>query len=445
MKFKWKFSDAILLLLTFVAIIFSMFLWIFILTGEQRFSQSNQANSTLNEQIKSRSSKSLYDLYMPTNAYSYKDGRMYRLYDFKNNLSFEFTRELRKLVLTEIKEISSGQTDYEELLKNENYLQLTYPDQIPFGLISNLNSVNKNKQFNRIFIPQNSNKFIYVGNDKKYIIYKVYLKNANFDQLRKYAQNAQYRYQVNLVRLKVGYSAFYVNRQKWRIYSYLTNHQSDSYFVGRLLGTSGVTSRTNKKGITTYSLNYYTRLKVPTAKKNDYGYTYTHFGKNQYANMTDRLLDSVYYVHLIGLTELDLRFFDADDANISYTNYVEGMPVFLNKDHTQISTNVLKDTIMVDFNSTNLQIPIPFDGQTISLEPTQKVVDKLVSHGLAQSQIQRIVVGSKLEKDKSKDNLVNLVPTYYVKAYNQWKSADEWLKENLTSNDGQVAVEGGEN
>lgn len=432
MKFKAKFTDVLLLLVTAAAIILSIVLWIFIMTNDQRFSQINQSDTSMRQQIRNRNNKSLYDLYIPTSSYGFKNGKAYRLYDSKNNLSFEFSKDLQKMKVKQTKLISSNQADYAKLLNNSNYLQLTYPDQITLNLFASGSTKKDNREFNRIFIAQNNNKVIYVGNDKNGKIYRLSISKVNFDRLRKYAQNAHYKTAVSFVRLKSGYTAFYDKSEKWRVYSYLTNRQSDSYFVARLLGTSGVSSRTSKKGRTTYSLNYYTRLLVPKSNTNTNDYLYTHYEKNQYSSATDRLLDSIYYVHRLGLTEQDLRFFDADNASIKYTNYVEGTPVFLNKHDVQVNTNFSTDSITVAFNSTNLQIPIPFDGQTTTLEPTNDVIQKLKNHGLQESEIDKIVVGSKVERDSTRNNLVNLVPTYYVKAYGEWKSADEWLKQDLS-------------
>lgn len=162
--------------------------------------------------------------------------------------------------------------------------------------------------------------------------------------------------------------------------------------------------------------------------------------KNHLATTTDRLLDSVYYVHRLGLMEQDLRFFDAEDNSVKYINYVEGLPVFLNKHDVQVDTHFSNDAVTVAFNSTNLQIPIPFDGQTTTLEATEKVIERLKQHGLMQDNIENILIGAQVEDDKSHDNLVNLVPTYYVKAYGEWKSVNEWLKQDLSfykTNEGQ--------
>ena len=68
MKFRFKLGDFLLGLGTFIVIILSIVLWIFIMTSDQRFSnigQQNQENTTTKEQVRNRSVKSLYDLYIP--------------------------------------------------------------------------------------------------------------------------------------------------------------------------------------------------------------------------------------------------------------------------------------------------------------------------------------------------------------------------------------------
>ena len=98
MKFKFKFGEFFLGLATLIVIVLSIVLWIFIMTSDQRFSnigQQNQNNIT-KEQTRSHNFKSLYDLYIPTTSYGFANGNLCQLYDSKNNLTLEFTKELIK-------------------------------------------------------------------------------------------------------------------------------------------------------------------------------------------------------------------------------------------------------------------------------------------------------------------------------------------------------------
>lgn len=435
MRFKFKFGEFFLGLGTFLVIALSIVLWIFIMTSDQRFSNIGQnQNNTSKQEARNHSAKSLYDLFIPTTAYGFSDGKLCQLYDSNNNLTLEFTKEIKKAkAANKIKKIVNLRDAYENYLNSPEYVQLVYPDEITFSLFNHLNNkTGDNREFNRFFVSK-SNHWIYLGNDQTSEIYRIKIRGANFNKLRKYAKDAKSKNPVRFVRLKEGYSPFYSRETEGRVYSYLVSHQSYSYFVSRLLGTSGVTSKTNKNGQTIYSLNYYTRLRVPGQKTGEHNYLYTHFEKNKIPNATNRLLDSVYYVHQLGLTEQDLRFFDADGTNVSYLNYIEGIPVFLNQHDLQIRTTFSTDSINVAFNSINFQIPIPFDGQTQALKPTDDVVEELSAHGLSEGDIQRIVVGFRMEKDTSHHSLINLIPTYYVKAYDEWKSVSEWKKQDLAT------------
>ena len=58
MKFRFKLGDFLLGLGTFIVIVLSIVLWIFIMTSDQRFSnigQQNQENTTTKEQVRNRS------------------------------------------------------------------------------------------------------------------------------------------------------------------------------------------------------------------------------------------------------------------------------------------------------------------------------------------------------------------------------------------------------
>ncbi|MDK8130885.1 two-component system activity regulator YycH [Lactobacillus jensenii] len=148
-------------------------------------------------------------------------------------------------------------------------------------------------------------------------------------------------------------------------------------------------------------------------------------------NPNTRLSDSVTYVHKLGLVEQDLRFFDAEGSSVVYTNYIEGYPVFIKTQGPQIQIRYSTDNITIKFNSTNLQIPVPFDGRTVKIPKTSTVIKTLQAKGIAKSDIQRMTIGFELVRDSAHDSLVDLTPTYYIKIYNHWLSLSEWQNANL--------------
>ena len=431
MKFKFKLGDALLLIGTLTVFFLSIVLWIFIMTNDQYFNHISQT-SRVTEQTRSRRDRIVSNLYIPTNSYGFKNGQLYRLYDAKKNLPLEFVKEIKGTKYRNIKEISTDKMQYEEMLHNEDCVQLSFPKEVSINLFTKKNVKKGDPKFRRVFITS-SNDFLYLGNDKTYTIYRINLIKGNFNKLRNYANNARGRIPVEFVRLKNCYEVFFTKQDHWRIYSYLTNTQTDSYFVSRLLGTTNVTTRSNKKGWVTYSLNYYTNLRVPKAKTERHDFHYTRFEKRKDISLNEQLLESVNFVHKLGLSEQDLRYFDTTNDSISYANYVEGIPVFWDNSSPQVVTSFTGDAVKVDFNNTDLQIPIPFDGQTKTLPSSITVMQRLVNAGMRKEEIQRIIVAFGVEKDNSHDHLVNLVPGYYVKAYNQWKSLAEWEKVDFLS------------
>ncbi|WEV37065.1 hypothetical protein [Lactobacillus sp. ESL0677] len=431
MKFKFKFGDFFLLVGTLLVFSLSIVLWIFIMTNDQYFSHINQTSSVA-QQSRNRLNNSIYDLYIPTCSYGFKNGQLYRLYDAKKNLPLEFAKELKGIKFKNLNVVSTSRSKYERMLNAPDYIQLTFPDEVSIKLFTKQNTLENGKKFRRVFISNSDNR-LYLGNDETTTVYRIDLARANFTKLRSYASHAHSMTPVKLVRLKDYYEVFYTNAERWRVYSYLTNNQTDSYFVSRLLGTTNVTAHSSKKGWITYSLNYYTKLRIPKSGTKKHDLLYTKYEKSKNLAMHERLLDSVDYVHKLGLSEQDLRFFDTNGMAISYTNYIEGLPVFAEQHTPQIKTSFTPESMQVAFNNIDLQIPIPFDGQTRSLPSTDTVLQELTNQGLKRDQIQRIIVGFRMVKDNSHDHLANLIPTYYVKAYNRWQSLSEWQKQDLTA------------
>ena len=361
MKSKFKLGDALLLLGTLAVFVLSIVLWIFIMTNDQYFNHINQTGR-VTEQAKNRRNRIVSNLYIPTNSYGFRNGQLYRLYDAKKNLPLEFVKEVKGVKYRSINKISTGKTQYEKMLHDENCIQLSFPKEVSINLFTRKNVKKDDVQFRRVFVSD-SNNYLYLGNDNTYTVYRVHLIKGNFSKLRNYASRAQGRVPVEFVRLKNCYEVFFTKQDHWKDIS-----------------------------------------------------------------LNDQLLESVDFVHKLGLSEQDLRYFDTVNDSISYINYIEGIPVFWDKSNPQVVTTFTEDAVKIDFNNTDLQIPIPFDGQTKTLPTSAAVMQRLINAGMRKDEIQRIIVAFKVEKDNSHNHLVNLVPGYYVKAYGQWKSLVEWEK-----------------
>lgn len=432
MKFKLKISNILLHIATVGVIILSLVLWIFVMTNDQRFSHITQPKVE-KTRISVRNFKSLRDLYLPTNTYDFRNNRLYQIYNSKRNLPLEFSKECQDIKVAQVNLIGQKKAAYKRIMNDADYIQLTYPDQVTFATAFHLKQKKRsNYVFNRIFLPEKSDNYLYLGNDKNNHLYRLDLKKADFSAFRKYTHKAYDKVAVSFIKLKAGYFPSYSQSFAKNIYSYLTDHQDNSYFVSRLLGTSGVSNKTNHHGQTTYTAGYNSRLRVPkTGRNTDHNFLYTNYERVKVPSANSRLLDSVYYVHQIGLMEQDLRFFDADDNTVSYTNFIEGAPVFLNEHDLQIQVNFAGDTVSSRFNDTNLQIPIPTNGSKKTVEATAQILARLNKKGLNTQNIDKIVLGLKAVTDHKRRNLLELEPTYYIKAFGQWRSASEWENSDI--------------
>lgn len=427
MRFKDKVSRVALRVSLIAMVVLSIILSAVIWGSDARFSRIEETSNQT--QTKDLGQRSLRDIYLPTQTFYFKNKQMYQVYDTKINLPLEFsklTQSLRPLLPIRI---WSSQTKYEKMLRNPNYIQLTYPDQITISLF--LTNVRKtdSRKFNRFFVSTTSSDYIYLGNDENHTIYSVRLNDVSFKTLIEHIRNAQTQMPVTLEKVHDDYLPFYEKNISLPVYSYLTNEESDSYFVYRLLGSNNPTQHSNGDTIT-YSNGVYERL---IAAKHTHNYEYTDYQQDQIPKTINRKLnDSLYFVRKIGLSEPDLRFFDADVNTVIYQNYVEEYPIFLpGKYKMRAQVKFASNGMTINFNSLDLQIPIPTSGEKKTLIPTIVAMDELYQKGYYRKDIERIIIGYTAKSSNSKNKkLVDLEPAYYVKINKQWKTLDGWLNTN---------------
>lgn len=302
MRFKDKFSRIALRVSLIAMVALSIILSAIIWGSDARFSRIEETSNQT--QIKDLGQRSLRDIYLPTQTFYFKDKQMYQVYDTKNNLPLEFSKLTQSVKPLLPIRVWSSQSKYEKLLKNPDYVQLTYPDQITISLF--LTNVRKtdSREFNRFFVPARSSKYIYLGNDENYTIYRVRLNDVSFDNLVEHIQSAKTQMPVTLQKVHDDYLPFYDKNLSLPTYSYLTNEESDSYFVYRLLGSNNPIQHSSGERIT-YSNGVYERL---IAAKHTHNYEYVDYQQDQVPKTISRKLnDSLYFVRKIGLSEPDLR------------------------------------------------------------------------------------------------------------------------------------------
>lgn len=407
-----------------LSIVLSALIW----GSDSRFSRIEQTSSrTANKDL---GQKSLRDIYVPTQVFYYQGSKMYQVYDGKNNLPLEFNKLTESLADNNVALVSTKAHNYRQMISKHNYMQLTYPDQITMPLFLTKLSKRDSREFNRFFVPVDNSPYLYLGNDNNNHLYRIKINDLSFKKLYRHVKNANTKIQVSLSKLKDGYSVIYETSPQMQVYSYLTYQEADSYFAYRLLG-AGSPAQRNTDNTTIYSNGSYQRL---IAAKKTHNYEFVDYQQNKVPKfMTSRLMESLYYVRKIGLSEPDLRFFDADKDNFVYQNFVEEYPIFLpGRYNARAQVRFASNGMTINFNSLDLQIPVPNDGTKKTLEPTNKALTSLQQAGYKKAEIEKILIGYTIQKsDDSQSNLVDLQPTYYVKINGEWRSINDWLEMNV--------------
>ena len=319
--------------------------------------------------------KSLRDVFVPTQLFYYRNNQLYQIYDGNKNLPLEFNSLTENLNKRLIAPTSNDDSSYRKMLRNHNYIQLTYPDQITMPLFMKGISNSDNREFNRIFISTKKKSYLYLGNDTNSQLYRIKVNDISFDKFIKQVKKASSMIPVSLIRLKDGYSVVYEKSTQLQEYNYLTNEESSSYYVNHLLGSNSPSQKTSGSSVV-YSNGAYQRLIVT---KKEHHYEFVDYQSNQVPkSITQRLTDSLYYVRKTGISEPDLRFFDADNKTFIYQNFVEEYPIFLpGQYNARAQVKFATNGLSLNFNSLDFQIPVPTSDSKVTLESTIDALDSL--------------------------------------------------------------------
>lgn len=445
MKFNEHTQRVVLRISLIFMVLLSIVLTGIIFGADAHFSGIEQTSSKPND--KEIGEKSLRDNFVPTQLFYYRNDQLYQVYDGNKNLPLEFNRLTEKLNKRTIYSVSRDKARYHKMIHNHNYVQLTYPDQITMPLFMNGLSDSDNREFNRIFVSTKNKNFLYLGNDANNQLYRVKVSDISFKKFVHQVRNASSMNPVSLMHLSDGYSVIYEKETPMQVYNYLTNEESNSYYVNHLLGSGSPSQKTNGDS-TVYSNGAYQRL---IATKKQHHYEFMDYQENKSPkSITKRLMDSLYYVKKTGLSEPDLRFFDADNNTFIYQNFVEEYPIFLPGQYiARAQVDFAANGMTINFNSLEFQIPVPTEDSKVTLESTTDALRDLEEAGYSKKHINRIIVGYEIKEDTTQTanrDLVELTPTYYVKINGKWRSQEEWLnmakKNNSLKGELQLKEEG---
>lgn len=137
------------------------------------------------------------------------------------------------------------------------------------------------------------------------------------------------------------------------------------------------------------------------------------------------------YIKKLGKNMGNIRYFDRTDNQITYRTFVEGFPVFSEKNKGQVQMTISDDyldekTIQILTSMDTIQIPIPSD-EEVTLGSTEQVLNELVESGADSEKIQSLIIGYTWQSIDSTKSVVDLTPEWYVCYEGKWYSENELL------------------
>lgn len=423
-----KFNRILIRIGLILAVLGSLVLSYFIWTNDQRFDNTRAKTETV--KVADQDFNSLKNIISPTEVITAeKNEKTFQIYDKTRNIPVETYRLLTKAKLSNLKSVRGKNETYTDMLKDSDFIQLVYPDKLSVETFSKIfeiqtNNLTQDIEFNRLFIPIDDSKKVYLGSDKDEKLYSLNCKNFSVSELQKLVKTSSRRSEVNLQKVGNQYTPFYKNATKVGIYSYLTNSQPESFYVSKLLGTSEIESK-SKDNQAVYTSGLYKRIIIDRPGN---VVTFNNYADTTVPKHLAAIVNRGYsYLTKSGIAVNDLKYFSSGKDYLNYRSYVEGLPVFYQDSNVPaLQVNFFHSGINMGLYNLNLQIPIPTDNRSVTIPSTKDILAALKKKGINREDIQRMELGFRVVPDPNVDKLVDLMPTVYLKIYNEWKTYTEW-------------------
>jgi len=402
----------------------SFFLSFFIWTNNRAFSGKTSIISNNNIATPVDHSHNLANLYNPIKILEV-DGRgnKYILSDRVTDITESIKVIFNKLDLKRlIKYTADSNSQYENLLTSTDSIQLYYQAPISINILSDTfgfkyDSKIKDFSINRVIIRQISpiETEIYFANDKNLQYYYISLllkKNHLFDIVSKIKNKIL----IKEERIGLSYLINYQNPISLKSYVYLVKTLDDSVFVSNFMtndGSAGLTfdSKANiyKKGLTkSLTVNNETGL----VHFIDY-----HLDSNQVPNgLTSLLKTSKDTMQKIDNSFNSFRYFaKTGKKHVVFRSYIDGFPVFYNEQKGDVSLLWQKNSQSFYFSNTTLEVPISTSQNSVTIETTNSLLQRLKNKGIKIRDIQDIQLGYSWVKNNDSVEVINLLPGYFIK------------------------------
>ena len=408
-----------LLFLVLLSLFLSLNIWI----SSSRKESTETKDAAVTTPVNERTNK---DVFMPLRLIRKQDNKM----ELSNseNLIANIQSEIQKGSFTSLTQIVKENTEqFQEYQVIETGFELFYEGKFSlseyidvFKLAFNeKNSIDTSIYFTKIQVDL-SKKVIRFFDDEHQNIYEAscLINESNVNNILN-KEGIQYKIITGIKDIENNY--FYLtDERKLKKYSYILESQSVTRFRSAFFkDPENVRTNENNQDLTYTSGNE--RLSI----SDDAQSRLIKFeGKIKSKNDQNIYAETFPYIKKLGKNMGNIRYFDQINNEITYRTFVEGFPVFSDKNKGQVQMTISDDyldekTIQIETSMDTIQIPIPSD-EEVTLSSTEQIFDTIVAAGGTPEKIRSLIIGYTWQSIDSTKSVVDLTPEWYVCYDGKW-------------------------
>ena len=434
-------------ILLVIAVLISMVLSFLIWTNNQRYERKTDTDTTVTD-LSVTNRQSLREVYLPTQIITVNaDQGKHLIYNHKESLVTALTKLIGKW---QFSPVEKAQSSYQDLVQAPNTMQVVYADHFSLTLFSEINKQPELKQtqqkkgkkqqdhvFDRLMIKTTGKiKQVYFLNDATKQVWRSKIEPVSTKKLTKLIAACDFQLPITQQTLGKKLCVFYPQTVSLQPYSYLTLQQNENTYISALLSQdkkTDVDSRESGGRTTYYGGKYHNQLVV------DHRDNQLEFTDNSQTtlptNFSKLLKESVNLLTDVGNPLTDIRYARVDRSNqsVAFRNYVEGFPIFQQSNYGAAKVTFSNSGSHINFSNLVLQVPVPTRDQKVTLPSTKVVLQKLLAAGYQESDFQNVMLGYHWQVDQESNEIVDLIPTYYLEMNDHWQDYRDLLSDKGVS------------
>ena len=397
--------------------------------------QNNSVATTQDSGVQVRATYTTEDVFRPTRLVLTNKNK----FEMTSNASIlkEVNTQLLKRFSNVTRLEVMDETSYENLVIREARLQIIFDGLHSFGIVNRYFESNHddfvNDRFSRIVIRTDDPKTAYFINDDTKQLYSAKIDESLKTELEALYAEADF-YEVESYRGKI--KQFFVEQDDVTVEqsAYLIEQIPMSFYITQLFSNQSEI-RTRGDGKTVVYNDNLSQLKLDRIS-NIVTFFENRSGEETLL-YTNNLTQSFNQMKRLGGWQMGVSLFSVDLSNniVEYVRYVDSYPILSSgkEGFTQIKAN----SIGIEKMRTSTliaQTPLPTKNKKITIVGGKTIVSELLNEGYVMTDIEEIRIGYSWTISSENIQIVEFIPTWYIKQKGSWKTLAE-LKVEKTHSD----------